>query len=234
MSCASRPAIVAVWVVAGLLADPTGGLSRGAFAADGQKTIVAVWAGQTPRAGTQLESRGRILGRIADCPGCRIDVLDGDREVVKSVSVEPGGDGYQVEWLDAATYTLRVTAKGYKTLHTVALLVKTRHDVQCNLRFVDEPPDGTPESDPSSDEARRKVKVLPTWSPKPAPKAPAPNFKPKGFGTLDKKFKNADPRNKRKVKGKGKGKGKAKQAQKRKGKNKGKKKTAGKKKKGKG
>ena len=183
---------------------------------------MAVCAGQRPRAGTQLESRGRILGRIANCPGCTIDVLDGERDVVKSLAADPGQDGYQAEWLDAGTYTLRVTAKGYKTLHTVALLVKDRHDLQCNLRFVDEPP----ESEPSSDEARRKVKTLPTWSPKPAPKAPVRNFKPKGFGALDKKFKNADPRNKRKVKAQGKGK------QKRKGQQKGKKKTGGKKKAG--
>ena len=79
--------------------------------------------------------RGRIVGRIRDCPGCEVDALDAAGKVVKSHSVEAGGRTYELGWLGPGTYTLRVAAKGYQTLVVENLVVKAKSDLRVDLEF---------------------------------------------------------------------------------------------------
>ena len=140
-----RSAIVTVLVVTGFVAyqfgDLTGVLSAGtsqAFGAEGAaKKIVAGKATYLPKGGHEAwKEKGRIVGLVRQCPGCKVDALDAEgKEVVKSVSLEAKARGYELQWLSPGTYQLRVSADGYETLVVPGLVVKADNDLHLNVEF---------------------------------------------------------------------------------------------------
>jgi len=82
------------------------------------------------------KDKGRIVGPIRQCPGCEIKALDAKtKKVVKSVTVKPGGKGYELEWLEPGKYILLVTAEGCEALDVHDLVVKAGHDLRLVLEF---------------------------------------------------------------------------------------------------
>ncbi len=88
-----------------------------------------------PRTGEHWRERGRIVGHLRDAPACEIDVLDSSGRIVKSVRVSKGAKAYELQWLEPGVYTLRVSARGYRTLELKKLEVRARHDLFVNLEF---------------------------------------------------------------------------------------------------
>lgn len=88
------------------------------------------------KSGAAWRSKGRIVGPIRRCPGCEIKALDAKtKKIVKSVTVKPGGKGYEVEWLEPGKYILLVTAAGYEALDVHDLVVKAGQDLWLVLEF---------------------------------------------------------------------------------------------------
>jgi ferric-dicitrate binding protein FerR (iron transport regulator) len=145
VSSLKRSAMVTVIVVTGLVAyqfgDLTGVLSAGtsqAFGAEGAgKKIVAGKPTYLPKDGHEAwKDKGRIVGLVRQCPGCKVEALDAEgKEVVKSSSVEAKGRVYELQWLSPGTYRLRVSADGYETLIVPGLVVKTDNDLSMNIEF---------------------------------------------------------------------------------------------------
>jgi len=144
MSGSRRSAIVTVMVVSGLVGfefgDEAGVLSTGmsqAFGAEAEAGTIAHGKPSYRSKGGNVhwKEKGRIVGKIQNCPGCEIDVLSADGKIVKSTRVKTGGNVYEVEWLAPGTYTMRVAARGYKALVVDGLKVKTNNDLWMNLLF---------------------------------------------------------------------------------------------------
>lgn len=142
--------IVRVAVLSGLVAyqlgDETGVLSAGmsrAFAAGptaAQRSDLKKIASGKPRYRTKTaeawKSRGRIVGRVRNCPGCKVKALDAKtKKPVESFSVKPGGESYELQWLPPGVYILLVTADGYEALDVHNLVVKVRKDLHVDLEF---------------------------------------------------------------------------------------------------
>ena len=111
------------------------------FTASGHKppsggTIEASRPTYKPRPGEHWLKHGRIVGRLSNAPACEIDALDSSGRVMKSVNVREGAGAYELEWLRPGVYTLRVAARGYKTLVLKKLEVRARHDLFVNLEFT--------------------------------------------------------------------------------------------------
>lgn len=87
------------------------------------------------QAGEAWAEQGRIVGPVRNSPGAEIHVLDAEGTVVKSVGLRRGQNGYEIEWLAPGTYTLRVAARGCRTLELKSLEVKARHDLVIPLEF---------------------------------------------------------------------------------------------------
>ncbi len=140
-----RSALVTVLVVTGFVAyqfgDLTGVLSAGtsqAFGAEGAaKKIVAGKAAYLPKGGNEAwKEKGRVVGLVRQCPGCKIEALDAEgKDVVKSCSVDAKARGYELQWLAPGTYQLRVSADGYETLIVPDLVVKADNDLGLNIEF---------------------------------------------------------------------------------------------------
>jgi hypothetical protein len=147
MSRLKRLAIGTVIVVSGFVACQLGGLtgvlSGGAskvFAAESAgKKIVAGKATYLPKGGHEAwKEKGRIVGLVRQCPGCKVEALDAEgKNVVLSSTVEAKGRVYELQWLNPGTYQLRVTADGYETLVVPGLAVKADNDLRMNIEFED-------------------------------------------------------------------------------------------------
>lgn len=80
-------------------------------------------------------TKGRIVGKVRDCPGCTVEALDAQRNVVKSHRVKPKGGNYELEWLSPGIYTLLVAADGYEALDVHNLEVKAKSDLRVDIEF---------------------------------------------------------------------------------------------------
>jgi hypothetical protein len=142
-----RSAIVTVAVVTGLVAyqfgDLTGELGSGTSkvfageAAGGGKRIVAGKPTYKSKGDNEAwKEKGRIVGLVRQCPGCTVEALDAAAEkVVLSCTVAAKGTTYELQWLSAGTYTLRVKAEGYEALVVKDLVVKAKNDLLMNIEF---------------------------------------------------------------------------------------------------
>ena len=81
------------------------------------------------------KEKGRVVGRVSNCPGCEIDALDAGGKIVASSRVKEGGKVYEIEWLKPGQYTLRVSARGREPLVIEGLEVKVNNDLWVNLEF---------------------------------------------------------------------------------------------------
>jgi CubicO group peptidase (beta-lactamase class C family) len=143
-----RAAAVTVLVLSGLVAyqldGQSGLLSSGmstVFAGEAETpgtTLGRIVAGKPtlgPRDHEAWKDNGRIVGLLRQCPGCKVEALNAEGEVVKSHTVAAGGRSYELQWLSPATYSLRVTADGYDPLVLNDLTVKAKHDLRIDLEF---------------------------------------------------------------------------------------------------
>ena len=80
-------------------------------------------------------AKGRIVGKVRDCPGCTVKALDAQRNVVKSCNVKPKGGAYELEWLSPGVYTLLVTADGYEASDVHNLEVRAKSDLRVDIEF---------------------------------------------------------------------------------------------------
>ena len=136
-------AIVTATVVSGIVAyhfgDMTGFLSGGmgkAFAGEGAKKIAAGKPTYNPKTHPAWEGKGRLVGRVRDCPGCEVKALDAEsKKVVKSCSVKRWGKVYELEMLSPGKYVLLVTADGYEALDVHNLVVKAKNDLRVDIEF---------------------------------------------------------------------------------------------------
>ena len=99
------------------------------------KKIAAGKPARLSRPHAAWATKGRIVGKIRDCPGCTVKALDGQRNVVKSCQVKPKGGSYELEWLSPGIYTLLVTADGYEAFDVHGLEVKAKSDLRVDLEF---------------------------------------------------------------------------------------------------
>jgi len=97
------------------------------------------------------KTKGRIVGRVRNAPVCEIDVLDSRGKIAKSTRLKQGSLAYEIAWLAPGTYTLRVSAKDYKTLTLKGLRVKAKNDLFVNLEFS--PAGGDKDDDGKDDDA---------------------------------------------------------------------------------
>ena len=148
MNPSRRSAVVRVAVMSGLVAYHFGGmtgfLSGGmskAFAAEAEgkaagRTIEAGKPTYRPKTQREWRTKGRIVGRVRDCPGCEVKALDPkSKKVVRSCSVKPGGKTYELQWLRPGKYILLVTADGYEALDVHNLVVKAKNDLRVDMEF---------------------------------------------------------------------------------------------------
>ena len=75
------------------------------------------------------------MGKVRDCPGCKVEALDAAGKVVGSFAVPAGGRSYELQWLAPGTYTLRVTADGYEPLTIAGLAIKAKSDLRVDIEF---------------------------------------------------------------------------------------------------
>ena len=144
-----RSAVVTVAVVTGLVAyhfgDLAGVLSAGTtkvFAGDATVAAKRIVAGkatyQSKGDNPAWKEKGRIVGLVRQCPGCKIEALDAEgKEVVKSTEVAAKGTTYELQWLSPGTYCVRVSADGYEPLVVKGLAVKAGNDLRMNIEFED-------------------------------------------------------------------------------------------------
>jgi len=83
--------------------------------------------------------RGRIVGIAKEAPEFKLTLLKSKRVVKKgkSEAEEEGKRAYELEWLRPGTYTLRISADGYKTLELKKLKVKAGYDLRIDLEFTE-------------------------------------------------------------------------------------------------
>ncbi len=138
---AARAAAVvglAVYLSGGLPGMPGGGAAS-VFAAESAAAAKSITAGKPtyrPRNHAAWETKGRIVGRIRNNPGCEVQVLDAtSKKTVKSCVVKQEGTTYELQWLEPGTYILVVKATGYETLDVHDLVVKAGNDLVVDLEF---------------------------------------------------------------------------------------------------
>ncbi len=97
--------------------------------------------------------KGRIVGLLRNAPDAfLIEALNSAGKVVKSTKGEK--NSYEM-WLVPGVYSLRVRAKGYKTLLVERLTVKSGHDLVVSLEFTAK---GEEESGEEEEEETKKPK----------------------------------------------------------------------------
>ena len=101
----------------------------------GPKKIEAGKPRRLPRNHEAWRERGRVVGKVRDCPGCKVEALDAAGKVVGSFAVPAGGRSYELQWLAPGTYTLRVTADGYGPLTVAGLAVEAKSDLRVDIEF---------------------------------------------------------------------------------------------------
>jgi len=147
---------------------------------------VSITAGDQVHTASDLpdpKHEGRILGSLTRCPGCTIELLSVEAGVLQKLSVRRGEPEYQLDWLKPGAYTLSVAAAG-KQLFVPNIVVQAGSYTRLDIAFV---PSESPKQQSS------EVERWPTWKPRPEPKVPVPNFKPKSFRALDNKLRPAAP-----------------------------------------
>jgi hypothetical protein len=86
----------------------------------------------------EWNKKGRILGITKKDIAFKITIHDAAKKIVKAAEVEmhkKGKTAYEV-WLTPGTYTMKISAKGYKTLDLKNLLVKKGNDLRIDLEFI--------------------------------------------------------------------------------------------------
>ena len=113
-----------------------GGSQAAKQAASQVKKIAAGRPTYRPKNHRAWRSKGRIVGRVRDCPGCEVKALDAEsKKTVKSHPVKPGGKAFELQWLTPGKYILLVTADGYEALDVHNLVVKAKNDLHVNIEF---------------------------------------------------------------------------------------------------
>lgn len=153
---------------------------------------------------TNLEDKGRVVGSLDHCPGCRIEVLGPQMEGIKLLSVKRGDPDYLVEWIAPGTYTLRVTGGGF-SLIVPNVPVEAMSDTRLDVEF----PVGAGTTGGRAKSKPVKIERWPTWRPPPEPTVPVQNFKPKSFKELNRMWKGVDAPINRRTSSTNKGKHKA-------------------------
>lgn len=90
------------------------------------------------KAQDEWNKKGRIIGFTQKVEAFKITIHDSDKKIVKASEVKmetKGKTAYEV-WLAPGTYTMKISAKGYKTLDLKNVLVKKGHDVRIDLEFL--------------------------------------------------------------------------------------------------
>lgn len=147
-----------------------------------------------------LDDKGRIGGSLKHCPGCQIEVLGSNGLAVKMLSVKRADPDYQVEWLEPGTYMLRVTGGGC-SVSVPNVSVQAMSDTRVDIEFA---PSGAQTKGTRPRSTAPRIERWPTWRPRPEPKVPVRNFKPKSFKELERLWNTGNPsRGKRKKHGKG-------------------------------
>lgn len=168
---------------------PAGG-KRGAQKAGGPRQPTRKPAPEAPKADkpvlapwdeTSLDDKGRIGGSLKHCPGCQIEVLGSNGLAVKMLSVKRADPDYQVEWLEPGTYMLRVTGGGC-SVSVPNVSVQAMSDTRVDIEFA---PSGAQTEGTRARSTAPRIERWPTWRPRPEPKVPVPNFKPKSFKELE-------------------------------------------------
>jgi len=80
---------------------------------------------------------GRILGTITDqtgavLPGATVSVIDTQRGLVRTLTTDAAGE-YNAPTLNPGTYTVRVAAKGFKTLDRQNVVIEVGKEVRVDL-----------------------------------------------------------------------------------------------------
>ncbi len=101
----------------------------------GPRTIHSSKPEFKPRAHSAWAEKGRIVGPLRNCPGCKIEVLDAKDKVIKTLDIPKGAKAYEAEWLVPGVYHMRVTAKGYRPKLMLDLEVRARNDLWIVLEF---------------------------------------------------------------------------------------------------
>lgn len=200
-------AIVACCLALGLLWAPAAGLAAEPKEAPrpAASRIVVAKPALKPITLPGAEEQGRLTGDTKGCPGCTVAVLDGDGDVVHSVSLKAATAFFELKWFDPGAYTVRVSVRGYPTLDLASVPLKAGHDTVLDIHTVGPPsPTRSAERAPTTPRPSTDPRRLPTWkpTPKPAPKAPARNFKPKSLKSMEKALSGSKNKGKRKGKGK--------------------------------
>ena len=81
---------------------------------------------------------GRILGVVTDqtgavIPGARVTIIDKDRGPARTLTTDAAGE-YNAPELIPGTYTVRVEAKGFKTLDRANILLEVGKEIRVDLR----------------------------------------------------------------------------------------------------
>jgi len=87
------------------------------------------------REGEKWREQGRIIGRLRNAPEAEMDALNATGAVVRSLRIRKGARNYELQWLKPGRYTLRVAAKGYRTLIRKGLAVRAGHDLVLPIEF---------------------------------------------------------------------------------------------------
>src|SRR6202521_5252610 len=80
---------------------------------------------------------GRILGTVTDqsgavMPGATVSVIDTQRGLVRTLTTDAAGE-YNAPTLNPGTYTVRVAAKGFKTLDRQNVVIEVGKEVRVDL-----------------------------------------------------------------------------------------------------
>jgi len=120
-----------------------------------------------------IEGKGRIVGRVKNCPGCTIELRDEKQKPLKIIKVVRNDPDYTIEWVPAGVYFLHVSGGDY--LVTVPnVTVEAKGDTHVDLAF----PAATAPKGSKAQATTMKIERWPTWRPTPEPKIPVQNFKP--------------------------------------------------------
>lgn len=155
--------------------EPVPPAADGPSIATAKPPVVDMWDDR------DIEGKGRIVGRVTNCPGCKIELRDKLQKPLKVISLPRNDPDYLIEWVPAGTYSLYVTGGGY-AVNVPNVTVEIKGDTHVDLAFPATPdPKG-----PKVKSTAPKIERWPTWRPTPEPKVPVPNFKPntKGFVPL--------------------------------------------------
>ena len=110
----------------------------------GEGTIGAGKPEYRRRDGERWAKRGRIVGRLYRAPAAEFNLSNAEGKLVKSVRTRAGARACEIGPLDPGKYSLRVSARGYRTLELDNLEVKAQHDLVIPIEFSRRPRgDGT-------------------------------------------------------------------------------------------